>query len=188
MNSSVKPTRLLGAKLTPVDNGIRCVNWLLENRPQPLRGEYKYAVLQCTDSLVWGVYFDRRWLRADRVDADIRPPRISSLLEARIFGCDHEILIWRTGDFNSIAFAGRVLADAKRLPEPLDRPMLRESRFLGAPMKLSRHFVKRRTQSGQIVVTPIGRSVLIKEYLAVCPETGVLRIAATRFVEILDHA
>jgi hypothetical protein len=126
------------------------LNWLLTPDsacPESLQQNFRYAVLQCTDSLVWGVFEAGTWHWASEADVDrpasadgtpaqtgVREPSLKTLLEARVFGQGAtvpEVLIWRT-DFDTVQFAGRLLGDAAEplAADSLYRPLSREAAFL----------------------------------------------------------
>lgn len=144
---------------------------------------YAHAVLQCHDGLIWAVRDDvRRWVFASEADPDhVRPPRLVALQEIRLFGPDAEALVWRTDS----GFAGRFLKDTPEAADAQVAPLERFARFEGRAERTAHPaFVRRRSGSGRVTVTPLGGGVRVKEYLEQCPQTGVLRIAATRFVEV----
>jgi hypothetical protein len=151
--------RIKAAEITLLDEAeiTGFLNWLLTPDtacPESLQQSFRYAVLQCTDSLVWGVFEADAWHWASDADVDrpasadgapaqvgVRKPSLKTLLEARVFGQDAtvpEVLIWRT-DFDTVQFAGRLLGDTV---EPLAadspyRPLPREAAFL--PTELDTH-------------------------------------------------
>jgi hypothetical protein len=143
------------------------------------------AVAQCADTLAWGVREAGGWLWASDpvVDAGVRPPTRGALLELRLFGTDREILLWceRPG---AERLHGRVLSDAPEAhPDlaPIDRHMGFDQRSATPETIGDSRFVLRRSGSGRIVVTPPGKVLVVRNYVEELPETGLLRIAASRF-------
>lgn len=216
--------RIKAARIVPLReeeiNGF--LSWLLNadsERPATLNESFQYAVLQCTDSLVWGVFEANVWHWASEADRDtrthagVRPPSRKTLLEARVFGQGAkvpEVLIWRM-DYDTERFAGRLLGDLdKPLPEDSPyRPLTREASFLppehhakkpssANPQHLvadtaktvvnlgDGRFVQRTMPDGRITVTPPGRAVTLLDYPEEDEVTGILRVAATRFVNITE--
>jgi hypothetical protein len=186
--------RLHGATLTPLNDDMakRLVAWVLDRKGDcPLASfSPQWAVLQCDGTLVWGIRHSSDWRWAHEVDKGIRyPPSLGTLREARIFGRDAEALVWRAGG----RLAGRLLADDPAVSEEL-KPIERKLVFEGDEEDegtLAHGFIKHVTGGGRIVVAP-GRKLVTREYLADVEDpyvadandTGLLRIAATRFVEV----
>lgn len=195
--------RLEGAMLLPLTplEASEAVDWLLavSPRPQPVPEGLLWAVAQAADAFVWGVRTDEAWRWASQdADREARPLRRKTLLEVRAFFSDAELLLWRTG----AAFAGRILCDAggdeatdgspsHAALSPLDRrccflPVPNED---GVPTgRVSKtpdpEFLRREEGNGRITVTPLGTGILFRNYLEQCQETGMLRVAATRFHSI----
>lgn len=177
---------LHGAALTPLDGNVskELVAWLLDGQGECPLPDFspQWAVLQCSDALVWGVWRDGRWVWASEADpVGIRKPTAATLLEARIFGPEAEALVWRSGG----GWAGRRLADDPAVAAAL-KPICRSLRFDGDESDkstLPHGFVAHVTTGGRVVVAP-GRELKTREYLADVDNTGLLRIAATRFVEV----
>lgn len=192
---------LQGAKIDVVtaDQADASLNWLLSDASFPVDilpnvcwQELRWAVLQATDALVWGVFEDDAWRWAtEQADPDSTAPCRDTLLEVRVFGPEAELLIWRTED----AFAGRILGEDEA-PAGL-APLERRARFLPVPDPSGRligsirrthdpAFVRRESGDGRTTVTPTGMGIHLRHYVEQDVETGVLRIAATRFVAVLS--
>ena len=199
---------LHGAELSIYNDIPAVLAWLwgeTTTAPESLAYPFAYAVLQCTDSLVWGIFADGRWHWSSSVEPQTaqKPgaiaPTTRTLLEARLFGKDAELLLWRTADFDAETFHGRILSDGKWTEgvKPLDVEMSfspaedqpkhpRTKKIIkGATVKpLGEGFVRRTQTNGCITVTPKNSWVQLRHYLAEDSTTGVLRIAATRFVSL----
>jgi hypothetical protein len=160
--------------------------WLLDAGPAPagVDASWQCALVQCTDTLVWGVLRAGHWRFSSDADRELRRPRLDRLLEARVFGRGSEALLWRTEG----RLSGRLLADGAG-QEPAVQP--RDRRFwfdcedrgptdLGDP-----DFVAYRTPAGRRVVGPCGSGILVRDHFVESVETGLVRLAATRFVEVL---
>ena len=193
-----------GAQFAPVDDWDAILAWLFATEAETVSKEraakYDYAMLQCTDSFVWGVCKAGVWQwGSEPVDPDVRAPSRQTLLEARVFGKDGELLLWRNGDFDANTFAGRLLTDTTANAETptlttyLEFAPARKhqrDRRTGKPTRgmmverLNDEFMRRELPNGCITVTPHGERVELRHYLGENPQTGVLRIAATRFVAI----
>ncbi|MEW6754542.1 MAG: hypothetical protein AB1505_26700 [Candidatus Latescibacterota bacterium] len=198
-------TTLHGAALTPLapETATAVADWVLRRRQEcPLPdGGAMWAVLQCTDSLVWAIRATDRWLLASDYCTALRAPARETLVEARVFGPEAEVLVWRDGD----EWLGRVLEDAPVHEEALtamDRqlvfePPVNAAKEEGPPGQwrpnpanicrpLEQGFVWRELPNGRRTVTPAGEGVLVRDYLADADHTGILRVAASRFVQVLD--
>jgi hypothetical protein len=185
-------TELLGATVRTLDSDAAAaiLAWLFDsNAGAPFAdaeaARFEYALLQCADTLVWGVYEAGNWTWADeQPDSEVRQRRWEALQEARIFGPTMDILIWSAGG----GFRGRLLTGAANSP---GRESLR--RFAAwdqaddpdwAEGTVGDAFCWRRTTGGRVTVTPRGTGVELLDYLSEDEETGVLRVAATRFVTV----
>jgi len=181
-----------GVSLTPIPDAAPLLRALLAgglltaSLPKGVPGEsFRYAVLQCTDTFVWGISGAAGWLWSSDADTELRHPRLETLLEARIFGPEAEILAWRSSPA-SATFAGRLAVDDNAPAEAWLAPLDREAAFVGSKTPLSNtHFGCWTTGGGKVTIAPCGSRVRVREYLSVCPETGVLRIAMTRFLEVI---
>ena len=188
---------IFGAEILPVQQTGDYIDWLLDNAERPLASNVslKYAVLQCTNTCVWGILHDSVWaLSSDIENAGINAPTKLRLLEARIFGADADVLIWKTAD----GFTGRVLQQSASAPNEVQKPLERHAAFqpsrdkkapdgtanpnyLVTPQRFG--FARRELPGGRTTITPQGTHVIVLEYLSETAD-GVLRIAATRFVEV----
>ena len=199
--------QLEGADLTVLapPEAENAVAWLLmtSSRPSAIPEGLCWAVAQAADTFVWGVLVGEIWKWATQdADRDVRPPQANTLMEVRAFSPESELLLWRT----EASFAGRILRDAipcneagqNLSPQFAFTPLDRRSYFLpirdedGTVMgKISAtadpDFLMRQEGNGRTTVTPIGSGVLLRNYLERCQDTGMLRIAATRFFSIFQE-
>jgi hypothetical protein len=198
--------RLFGAEPMPLTPEVSyaLVQWLLGKTPScPVPGfAPEWTVLQCCDTFVWGLRAGEQWVWASEAEHAIRAPGVETLLEARIFGPEVEALVCRVGN----EWKGRLLRDADGGEEeaelkPLDRsapflPSIHHEADEVAPGRKQPNrakkveplgatgFVRRTLPDGRVTVTPAGKAVLLRDYLAEADDTGIVRIAATRFVKV----
>ncbi len=175
-------SKLHGAELSPItsDTAEKLFAWLINKGSAPIDSfNPKWAVIQCADTFIWGIYDSDGWKLASDIDPDIRPPKAKTFIEARIFNENEEALLWQ----DSKGFHGRSLKNKECANgvSPLDREAaFDENKDHTTREELSGGFIKRINPGGRILVTPQGKALCIKEYLAE-DECGILRIAATRF-------
>lgn len=175
-------SQIHGAELISIsdESAKHLFHWLINEEGNPIESfSPRWAVIQCTDTLVWGVFDNDEWKLASEVDTFIRRPCEMTFIESRIFNEDMEVLIWR----DNAGFHGRMLKDKQCSPEA--QPIDRKSRFNENDDKktreyLSNIFLRRSNPGGRVLVTPPGDFLIIREYLSQ-DEYGVLRIALTRF-------
>lgn len=188
-----------GVALEPLDNSAcaACVNWLLtpgSTRPSGLPDGVYHAALQCSDSLVWGIGDDNGWQWAsdayrEKSVRPIRSPRRENLLEARVFRDELEILLWRDEPFTPAQFRGRIARDSvsaghKRLERFYQFHKADEYKR----RELSPDFVEWSEGGGNTTVMPQGAGINVRAYLQPDADTGLLRVALTRFVSIQPNA
>ncbi|MGO8670460.1 MAG: hypothetical protein ACLQVD_03720 [Capsulimonadaceae bacterium] len=189
MNGEIK-----GARITRIVDAASYISWLLDNGPRPESADrYRFAIVQCTDTLAWGLRTaNGRWTWGHEHDKGrTRRPSPETLIEARCFGPEAEALLWRgTGGMSGRVLEDEPVEDAEH--EPLERTAsfvpenshdpddkgARVDAIPGSP------FVLRTTGSGRRGITPRGVRLRLREYVSEDPTTGKLRIAATRFVEV----
>lgn len=170
---------------------------------------YSWLLAHCFDGVTWGIWDENafQWKTANRVFPEISPEiRDDNLIEMRIFGKEGEILIWKADG----KLCGRLLKDNadevngnKKYLLPLEETwLLLGNRLLeGAREGFSR--VGSPTGAEQVVPFCLTKDdfidgtrvvkddqwplyLLVKHYLQQDLETGVVRIAATRLVEIAN--
>jgi hypothetical protein len=184
---------LLGAEIAPLaaETVNRVLDWLFSQEaspPEEFNMANGTAVLQCADSLVWGHSRDGSWQWANDADPAVRKPERVTLLEARLFTSERELLLWRAGDFAGETFVGRALADAPTLPSDAQHhPIDRCYSYDDDPGEtLPGGFVRRVAEGGNVLIAPQGGGLKVRQYLEECETTGALRIAASRFVAIVE--
>jgi hypothetical protein len=184
-------TSPIGAFLTPILDAAPLLTAIFDggNLPEEVSGyNLCFAVLQCTDTFVWGIPASGEneigWVWSSDADSALRPPCLENLLEARVFGPDAEVLVWR-GDSGSMDFVGRLATDGDISEDKLLAPLDRMAAFTGHCHTIpGLAFQRWTTDGGKVTVTPLGSHLRIREYLCTCDNTGVVRIAMTRFLEI----
>ncbi len=185
-------SKIVGAHLAPIPDTSSVLNWIFSNEKPAIAPDNDwYAVLQCSDAYVWGIWRSEKWVWASNECAEVREPRKITLQEARIFSPSRELLVWRVGEFYDETFAGRVLTDA--VDETSDwKPIERHHEFWsnenGNSSRSIGTFTERRNKGGQVVITPPGKSLLIRQYIEEDDTHASLRIAALRFVSILEES
>lgn len=179
-------SRVEGADIKSIENTDDVLSWLLEGGVYTAGDEQYYAVLQCCDSLVWGLCKDGGWMWASEVFPAVRAPRRVTLMEARIFCTQQEILLWRTGEFDDELFTGRILKDSSNCAQGCE-PIETRVHFWEEEERKG-DFVKRTQPGGAYIITPPGRQIRLKHYLQEDSASGSLRIAVTRFVEIVKES
>lgn len=175
-----------GARCLGISDADRYVDLLLSGLGKEgavtIETEPQWAVIQCTDTFVWGIYFSGQWLWPYEADRRIRRASVSTLCEARIFSPDQEILIWRE---KGRGFRGRIAIDVQ-IEDDCTAPIEEMWRFEGDRLQTGGdpRFVTYVAAGGNVVVIPSADGVRIRHYLTRCPETGVFRIGLSRFVDL----
>jgi hypothetical protein len=185
-------SKIIGAHLEPIPDTSSVLNWIFSNeKPSIAPDNDWHAVLQCSDAYVWGIWRGEKWVWASDECAEVRAPRKITLQEARIFSPSRELLVWRVGEFYDETFACRVLTDA---PDETSewKPIERHHEFwkttaASNPQPMT-NFIERRNEGGQVVITPPGTSLLVKQYIEEDDTQASLRIAAIRFVSIVEES
>lgn len=199
--------QLEGAELIVLapPRAAEAIEWLLLASPRPdaVPEGLRWAVAQAADTFVWGVYTGQCWKWATQdADREARAPCRETLLEVRAFSAEAELLLWRAEK----VFAGRILRDAARdkglevgssyhaTHAPIDRrsyflPARDEEGFLTGYISKTADpdFLWRQEGNGRTTVTPTGMGVLLRNYMEQCQDTGMIRIAATRFHSIFEE-
>ena len=170
------------------------LGWLLgEKEPSNLKVQLRWALIFCVDGVVWGRLEGGKWILSSMIFPEICPgPSAEKILEFRIFGPETEILVWRAEE----AFRGRLLKDQEVrdpfVPLPETRVLL-GNKLLEEPRQ---GFSRVGSPEGREQVVPKECSfedfkdghwplqLLLKHYFVRDEETGALRVAITRLVDV----
>jgi CRISPR-associated protein (TIGR03984 family) len=178
------------------------LNWLLGDSQATAEGEHlpvDWALAHCDDGVTWGRYdADAKvWQLGNQVAPDISPPiRHDWLQELRMFGAQGEVLIWRCED----GLRGRVLRDGeaqafgnasnplrpsdearivrgRMVRRTLDHEFTHVADITGAEQLLPLKVTQEQLQRGSV-------RLVVRHYFEQNPETGMVRIGATRLVRL----
>ena len=161
-----------------------------------------WLLAHCDDGVVWGKRGtnQRQWELSSTPFPDVSPLLSEeNLQQLRVFGPQQEVLIWRAED----GFTGRVLADTEEVFQE-DNPLRPkdESHILVGDRRLAepvgefslvgdgrgvRHAIplkceEKEFEKGEGTLWPL--RLTVKHYMSQDEETGVVRIAASRLVEV----
>jgi CRISPR-associated protein (TIGR03984 family) len=197
-SGSAAGAELAGCLLRGLDVGAceRYIAWLRAEAvdgPLSEAAELELALAHCDDGVTWGRY-DReakRWQLGHQHVPSVSPAiRRTTIQEVRMFGPRCELLIWRSDG----SFRGRVLKDSgepRDGADPLrpadERRIVRGTQVRGT---YARQFTHVTDGTGAEQVLPIEvsdpRSVRlhIRNYFQQDPNSGAVRIAATRLVTL----
>lgn len=160
--------------------------------------EYDWLLAHCDDGVTWGCRDGGEWQLASAYDLAPEPTR-KNLQQLRLFGKASELLMWRAGD----DFRGRVLADAPaegfaEWAKPMtERRFLVGRRIVGESRGRfsvvgdahgSRHAVPLACTDDDFAMERFPLRLEIRHYLDRDDATGVVRIAASRLVDIWNDA
>jgi CRISPR-associated protein (TIGR03984 family) len=176
------------------------LEWLLNGGPAPegLPEDLRWALAHCNDGVTWGRYEaqDKRWQLSSGVKPELSPPvRRDWLQQLRLFGPSAEVLIWRDGG----SLSGRLLVDDgesgghSEALRPSDEAWILLGDYVME--KLPQDFTQVGDRAGLRQVLPLAVSteqlqrrharLKVRHYWEEDPETGAVRIAATRLVDVL---
>jgi CRISPR-associated protein (TIGR03984 family) len=189
---------LASCLIEPLDDSTcrATLAWVTGTGGAPTADGVEWLLAYCYDGVTWGRFNrDTSGWRLACIPFPARAPKPTeeNLLELRLFGREREVLIWR----ESRSFHGRTLRDH---PCDLDclRPMdesriVLGDRLLEAP-KGGFTRVGSATGAEQVVPDELSDEVFqkslwplrlhVRHYLESDDETGAVRIAATRLVEL----
>jgi len=177
------------------------LNWVIDSvepNDQNLKG-ITWLLAHCHDGVTWGCLHDDQSWRKSSVFFPALCPCISksNLLEIRLFGLEQEILIWRTEN----GFSGRRLFDSPET-EPCGpcRPDDERMILLGSQVleKTNDGFTHVRTKSGMEQVFSLEFTdkeyaegclpyLMVRHYFEQDDETGAVRVAASRLVNVFKE-
>ena len=178
--------KIAGVRITPMiaEQASIWLNWLTGSGPPMETHGVRFALAHADSGLTWGYVDDQRqWKLGSAVDPALCPvPMAKSLHELRLFGNTAEVLIWR-GD-NELR--GRILAD-DGIVFDFSAPLcpLNEGRRLRGECREMRDGFKRYVDAGgaqHLAPESFPEEFSVRHYFEQDPETGAVRIAATRFV------
>lgn len=177
----------LAARFTPLENPSAVLAWLFNDgcsQGDPWERAATYALCRCTDTLVWGILTERGWIWSNAADpGGLREPTSGNVQEVRVFDLQHEAMLWRVGTLHERDVRGRLLSDAPAA-DPLVVPVDQRYTFSTAHETSVPPFVRRETESGSVIITPPGAGVRIRHYLETDTQTGALRVAASRMMDV----
>lgn len=158
-----------------------------------------WLLAHCHDGVTWGcINDDQSWRTSSMFFSDLCPcVSESNLLEIRLFGAKREIMIWRT----DTGFSGRCLYDNPELEHNDPCHPDDEIRILLGDQVIEKTiegFTRVRTKSGMEQAIPLvcadndytaGRwpSLLMRHYFVQDDETGAVRVAASRLVNVFKE-
>jgi CRISPR-associated protein (TIGR03984 family) len=151
-----------------------------------------WLLCHCDGGVTWGRLTERRWQLGSAAFSDLCPtPTERSVQELRVFCRASEVLIWRSGD----GLLGRILTDTAPAESsgplaPHDEPRL----LLGGQIVEERDgFTRVRNGAGREQALPLTGlqrpwaewpRLYVRHYFARDEETGFVRVAVTRLVEL----
>jgi len=170
------------------------LGWLLgEKEPSDLKAQLRWALLFCVDGVVWGRLEGGKWILSSMIFPEICPePSAEKILEFRIFGPEAEILVWRAEN----VFKGRLLKE--EVERDIFLPAQETRVLLGNKLleKSKGGFSRVGSPEGREQVVPLECSfedfkdgrwplrLLLKHYFVRVEETGALRVAVSRLVDV----
>ena len=164
-----------------------------------------WALAHCDDGVTWGRYDtgEHRWALGSEVAPDVSPPiRREALQELRIFDEKREALIWRT----EAGLRGRIIREAEHFDTadslcPSDERRILRGDRVHRNDAINAGFTHIADQTGaqQVVPSTITNEdfgarrdrrqplcLHLRHYYEQDPETGAVRIVATRLVKLDD--
>ena len=193
---------LYGCMLTSFSKGRELLTWVRgEGVPVPEATGTCWLLAHCDDGVVWGRYDKTQgnWKLSSKPFPDISPElKEDNLQQLRLFGADMEVLIWRAEN----NFQGRILQDEED-PDEEELHPLKEDRILVGDRRLadpddnftlvgdaggSRHAVPIccKAEDFEKRGRPYPLRLAVKHYLTQDQDTGVVRVTASRLVEVYN--
>ena len=195
-------SKLYGCTLTPFRNGTALLDWVVRGQGNaiPEATGTQWLLAHCDDGVTWGRCEQDKWKLSSKPFSHISPELSSvNLQQLRLFGAEREILIW----CGENGFQGRILADTGEQVEEELRPkeesqILIGDRLLKGPCDGfslvgeaggSRHAVplccdEKDFEKDNPFQWPL--RLVVKHYMSQDAGTGVVRIAASRLVNVRD--
>lgn len=169
------------------------LDWVLGHATAPMElGAPAWALCHCDDGVTWGRLESGAWKLGSSVFPDLCPtPSEISIQELRVFSRAAEVLLWRADD----GLRGRVLWDSvPPLSDGATRPADEDRLLLAGRGGEPRDgFTRVGDGTGAEQALPLrvtdGPStswprLCVRHYFARDAETGGVRVAATRLVEV----
>ncbi|MGV9170566.1 MAG: CRISPR-associated protein Csx19 [Promethearchaeia archaeon] len=191
---------LYACELSYVDDAEKMIQKVIADREPVPWGEIrgKWLLLHQEDGVNWGRIDDREITYSHDLFPMFSPePEPSKLLMMRIFDMMGEMKIWSVGT----GFRGRVLTDREDNTPDWGRPLNQSFVLLGDSLmkKPENGFSAIGNASGSRQVVPLTCEetdftdefsplrLNVRHYFEQSPETGVVRIAASRLVDLIKE-
>ena len=183
-----------GCRVTPLsvpDLGDDPATWLSDQARQ--RG-LTTLLAHADDGVIWGQVEDGRLITSHDAFADVSPPlRTLTLQQARLFGAQVELLLWR----GEIGWLARLVEDAPGSGEHCDEGhvLWGNQRHDGCKGFTLVH----EGRQGLFHAPPVGvledafaggrrpLRLRVRHYLGADPDTGLVRVAISRLVKVEAH-
>lgn len=197
--------RLSGCRIESLDAAACAVwlDWVLGGAPTPPRSTSSaWLLAHCDDGVTWGRRqpTQNSWWLGSTIFPDLCP-RIDAinLVELRLFGADEELLLWR----DDSRIRGRWLIDTAPQHAAPDRPHEEDRVLVGTKLKdVRQDFSRVADGQGREQAVPIPCAhgdfdekqprwplrLTVKHYFETDPGTGVVRVAASRLVNVKKGA
>jgi CRISPR-associated protein (TIGR03984 family) len=192
-------TAIAGCDLKPLDADA-CHRWLESVTAADTQGndDLVWLLGHCDDGVVWGRRDRVRWRLSSEVFPGSSPlPGRDNLQMLRLFGPFREVLLWRVED----GFLGRELSDKEGSTEGTLRPQAEEYILVGDRVQMApregftlvadargaRHPVPLVCPEAAFGTPEKRRGPLrleVRHYFTADPETGLVRVAASRLVHV----
>lgn len=191
--------RIQGCTIEPLDRqtSLAVLDWVAGGTaPAGCDHGFTWLLAHCRDGVTWGRRENSRWRLSSEPFPDLCPAvSRDNLLEMRLFGEKGEIMLWRSDE----EFQGRRLVDEPH--QPVDSPtrpddetrILMGDRLLEGPKQ---GFSRVTTAAGTQQAVPLECTerdfksghwplrVRVRHYFEHEPQTGAVRVAASRLVHV----
>ena len=176
------------------DEGRVMLNGILGAEAPQIDPDLRWLLAYCHDGVVWGRREGDSWQLACEAFPEVSPrPQRRNLLEARLFGPQAEILLWQAeGAFHARRMATQSGPEGHPLAPKQETYLVRGDRVLAAARN---GFTLVGDASGSRQAVPLrcgdddlrqgqGLRLEVCHYLEQDPESGVVRVAASRLVDL----
>jgi CRISPR-associated protein (TIGR03984 family) len=193
---------VLGCIIEEIKDAEDALTQIMQGKvPKDIIGiDIKWLLIHQDDGVIWGLRVNDGW----RLSSDLFPgvsPALSSerVQQIRAFGDEGELLVWH----DSNQFRGRIIKDASNVDHPrwargIDESFIllgnrvyeatKEDFTLIGNASGSRHAVPISCTNEELRDRNSILSLAVRHFLTQDPETGCVRIAATRLVGIKKEA